>query len=556
MEIELKRDMEFIERLEEKLETDGPFSSWELFHLSYQAALTTLTHDFSGLQAPRLLPHVTFLSHQLACAEQVVEEMNGRAILADEVGLGKTIEAGLILKEYMMRGLVKKALILVPASLVNQWALELTQKFYIPVVTTRKRPIWDQDNIVITSIDTAKRDPHREIILQQKYDFVLVDEAHKLKNHQTKNYQFIRSLQKKYCLLLTATPIQNKLSDIFNLVSILKPGFLGDYQTFAEKFGKNIKNLDQDIHLKQLVQKVMVRNLRQDTGIDWTKRKVETIQIEFTDAEMQAYEQLKKITMEAQHFSAITYLRELCSSREACFLSIKKSLEKNNDGTNVKEYTDFLTQLGELPNHSKALKVVELIKQSDEKCIIFTEYRATQVYLQWILQQNDITSVPFRGGFKRGKKDWMRQLFKDKVQVLIATEAGGEGINLQFCNKMINYDLPWNPMRLEQRIGRIHRYGQKNDVQIYNFAIKNTIEDHILRLLYEKIHLFERVIGNLDAILADLQLTNLENEMEKIFKESQTDGEIRIKMDNLSAVISDAQLTYDKENSHGNRESS
>lgn len=556
MEIELKRDMKFIESLEEKMNTDGPFSSWELFHLSYQAALTTLTSDFSGLQAPKLLPHVTFLTHQLTCAEQVVEGMNGRAILADEVGLGKTIEAGLILKEYMMRGLVKKALILVPASLVNQWALELTQKFYIPVVTTRKRPIWDQNNIVITSIDTAKRDPHREIILQQKYDFVLVDEAHKLKNHQTKNYQFIRSLQKKYCLLLTATPIQNKLSDIFNLVSILKPGFLGDYQTFAEKFGKNIKNLDQDIHLKQLVQKVMVRNLRQDTGIDWTKRKVETIQIEFTEAEMQAYQQLKKITMKAQHFSAITYLRELCSSREACFLSIKKSLEKNNEGANVKEYTDFLTQLGELPNHSKALKVVELIKQSDEKCIIFTEYRATQVYLQWILQQNNITSVPFRGGFKRGKKDWMRQLFKDKVQVLIATEAGGEGINLQFCNKMINYDLPWNPMRLEQRIGRIHRYGQKNDVQIYNFAIKDTIEDHILRLLYEKIHLFERVIGNLDAILADLQLTNLENEMEKIFKESQTDGEVRIKMDNLSAVISDAQLSYEKENQLGNRESS
>ena len=119
--------------------------------------------------------------------------------------------------------------------------------------------------------------------------------------------------------------------------------------------------------------------------------------------------------------------------------------------------------------------------------IIFTEYRATQLYLQWYLQQNGISSVPFRGGFKRGKKDWMRGTYsKSKIQVLIATEAGGEGINLQFCHHLINFDLPWNPMRLEQRIGRIHRLGQEQDVMIYNFATKNTVEEHILKLTIRK----------------------------------------------------------------------
>ncbi len=116
------------------------------------------------------------------------------------------------------------------------------------------------------------------------------------------------------------------------------------------------------------------------------------------------------------------------------------------------------------------------------------------------------SSVPFRGGFKRGKKDWMRELFQNHAQVFIATEAGGEGINLQFCHHIINFDLPWNPMRLEQRIGRVHRLGQENDVHIYNFAIKDTIEEHILKLLYEKIHLFERVVGELDEILTKLGL--------------------------------------------------
>src|SRR5699024_5988219 len=181
---------------------------------------------------------VEFLSHQISCAEQVVENMNGRAILADEVGLGKTIEAGLILKEYMIRGLVKKALILVPASLVNQWEQELNSKFYIPAIGHRKNYACDQCDILISSIDTAKRPPNKEAIQEIDYDFILIDEAHKLKNHRTKNYAFVRSLKKKYCLLLTATPVQNRLIEIFNLVSILKPGHLGNYDYFLEQYVK------------------------------------------------------------------------------------------------------------------------------------------------------------------------------------------------------------------------------------------------------------------------------------------------------------------------------
>ncbi|SDK55306.1 DEAD/DEAH box helicase [Sediminibacillus albus] len=557
MNIQLNKDSEFIEEFETALNHDGPFSSWDLFQMSYLSSQATLTTEFTGLIAPKHLPHVEFLPHQLDCAEQIVEEMNGRGLLADEVGLGKTIEAGLILKEYMIRGLVKKALILVPASLVNQWVLELTQKFYIPAVSQGKRPVWDQNKVIVSSMDMAKRSPHKEKILDQEYDFVLIDEAHKLKNHKTKNYEFVRALRKKYCLLLTATPVQNKLSDIFNLVSILKPGHLGSYEDFTANFGRDRNNLFNDSHLKQLIQKVMVRNRRGDTKVDWTERKVQTVSIEFSEEEQEAYNRLTAITRDASTFSSITLTRELCSSREACYLSIKKMLSQDTEIPNRQAYEDFLKQIEQLPHHAKADKVIELLKDSDEKFIIFTEYRASQLYLQWYLQQHGISSVPYRGGFKRGKKDWMKQLFENHAQVLIATEAGGEGINLQFCNNMINYDLPWNPMRLEQRIGRIHRFGQQHDVNIYNFAVKNTMEEHVLSLLYEKIHLFERVVGNLDAILAELEINDVEQEIQTIFTESETEGEAKIKLDNLSSVISLTQERINsKEDWNGNRESS
>lgn len=132
----------------------------------------------------------------------------------------------------------------------------------------------------------------------------------------------------------------------------------------------------------------------------------------------------------------------------------------------------------------------------------------------------------------------MKDLFRGKVQVLIATEAGGEGINLQFCNHIINYDLPWNPMRLEQRIGRIHRLGQERDVHIYNMATKHTVEEHILKLLYDKIQLFENVVGELDDILTKIKVSNFEDHLHDILCHSLTEEEMRIKMDNLTSFLS------------------
>lgn len=542
--IKIERDHSYIAELENQLDNENALASWNLFQLAYKAEAHSIIQDFHGLKSTAYLPHMQFLDHQIKTAQTVLEQMNGRAILADEVGLGKTIEAGLIIKEYMIRGLVKNMLILVPASLVNQWVRELNDKFYIPAVAYKKNYNWNQYNIFVTSLDTAKRDKHQSEILKQEYDLLLIDEAHKLKNHKTKNYEFVTSIKKKYCLLLTATPIQNRLIEIFNLVSILKPGLLGDYESFTKKFGKDRHHVKKDDLLKQLVQKVMIRNTRKKTNLNQVKRKIETIWVDFTPEERAVYENLQNLFDQYNPFTKFTYLREICSSREACYLSLIKLFDKEGH----RSMQSIINDIEQLPQHAKAKQLVELLQQlGDEKVIIFTEYRATQYYLQWLLNEHGITSVPFRGGFNKGKKDWMQQLFKNHARVLIATEAGGEGINLQFCNHLINYDLPWNPMRLEQRIGRIHRYGQKRDVHIYNFAIEKTVEEHMMKLLYEKINLFEQVIGNLDQILAKLQITDFEKELKTIYSESTSDGEIAIKLENLTSVIHQAQTELQSE---------
>ncbi|WP_369902638.1 DEAD/DEAH box helicase [Bacillus manliponensis] len=544
MNVEIKVDPSWKESFLKRMEDDGPWTNWELFQLAYETEKSLLVPTFDGLQAPKHLSHFTPLPHQLEVAQTVIEQMNGKAILADEVGLGKTIEAGLILKEYMVRGLVKKVLILVPASLVSQWAYELNTKFFIPAVAQKKSYSWEQCDVIVSSIDTAKRLPHRDIVLSLEYDLIIIDEAHKLKNNKTKNYEFAQRLKKKFCLLLTATPVQNKIDEIFNLVSLLKPGHLGNQSNFEEYYASKNRTAESDEHLKALINKVMVRNRRNDTGIDWPKRHVHTMFIDFNDQERDLYDAIESWrTGDAftSAFSALTLKREACSSREAVYFSLKKHIEKrqkeNGEYIPDPHINVLMEKINCISSNSKAAKALEIIKEIDDKVVIFTEYRASQMYLQWFLKQHGISSVPFRGGFKRGKKDWMKELFQNHAKVLIATEAGGEGINLQFCNHMINYDLPWNPMRLEQRIGRIHRLGQKHDVHIYNLATKHTVEEHILKLLYEKIQLFERVIGELDDILTRINMKNIDAHIQEIFAESKSEGEIRIKMENLTSII-------------------
>jgi len=547
MVVDIKFDSSWEEGFLERINQDGPWANWELYKLAIEAERHTVIEEFDGLIAPKHLPHLTILPHQLEAARKVVENMNGKAILADEVGLGKTIEAGLVLKEYMIRGLIKKVLILVPASLVTQWTRELNEKFFIPAVAQKKSYVWEECDVVVSSLDTAKRSPHREIIYQQEYDLVIIDEAHKLKNNKTKNYEFVQNLKKKFCLLLTATPIQNKISEIFNLVSLLKPGHLGNESAFNRKYKKNSRSIKDDEHLRELINKVMIRNRRKETGIEWTERHVETVPIEFTKEERELYDAITALRsdntwMSLSPFSIMTLQREACSSREAVYITLKNMLAKTeNKDLFQSRIQDLLEKVDKVRTNSKAQKALQLIKSINDKVIFLRNTGQPSCICNG--SSNNTASLPSRSAevLNGEKNDWMKELFQKHAQVLIATEAGGEGINLQFCNHIINFDLPWNPMRLEQRIGRVHRLGQEKDVYIYNFATKDTVEEHVLKLLYEKISLFEKVIGELDDILTKLDFGNFEDYLTDVFGYSASEGEMRIKMENLTAMIELAQ---------------
>lgn len=496
------------EEFARRLEGNGPWDDWTLYKMAYEVEKDQLITDFSGLQAPKFLTNIKFLDHQIEAARTVIEKMNGKAILADEVGLGKTIEAGLILKEYILRGLVKKALILVPASLLTQWVDELNGKFFIPAIGCKKKNVpFEHYDFVVMSMDMAKRSPYREKIYGQDYDMIIIDEAHKLKNHKTQSYQFVQGLKKKFCLLLTATPIQNNIFEIFYLVSLLKPGHLGNVESFQTYFNNGKNGLKEDDYLKELVNQVMIRNRRQDTGIEWVGRHVQTIPIRFTKEEQEVYQMIQRLkertTVFNNSFALTTVLKEMCSSKEAAYLTLEKMKEKARSQAEIDYIEEIIGKLANLEVNSKAEKAYEIIRKAKEKVIIFTEYRATQLYLQWYLYQKGIKSVLFNGKFSKNKRDWMRRLFQDVADVLIATESGGEGINLQFCHHVINFDLPWNPMKIEQRIGRVHRFGQESDVYIYNLAVQDTIEDRIIDLLGNKIDVFEKVVGELDDILTN-----------------------------------------------------
>jgi SNF2 family DNA or RNA helicase len=537
-------DRSWFEELETRVHKNGPWDDWTMYQLASEAEQASMIGSFDELQC---LPHIRQLkplTHQIDTAKKVLYEMRGRAILADEVGLGKTIEAGLIIKEYLIRGLVRKVLILVPASLVLQWVRELNQKFGIPAVAQKKEYMWAQYDIIVASMDTAKRDPHREIVLNQEYDMLIVDEAHKLKNKKTTNYKFVQELRKKYCLLLTATPVQNDLGELYNLITLLKPGQLGGQGHFAANFVVDKRLPKNEDKLQEELSKVMIRNRRGDGDLEFTSRIVKNIPLTLSAEEQALYDGVCDFVRGRYQdsrgdigsmLSLVTLQREVCSSRDAVFLTLVNLFKKMAEDSPLRpKIWELVELIRSIKANTKADKTLELIRDIGDKTIVFTEYRASQEYLLNFLKEHNIIAVPYRGGMNRGKKDWMMDLFKGRAQVMVATEAGGEGINLQFCHHVVNFDLPWNPMRVEQRIGRVHRLGQTENVQIFNLSTVGTIEEHILSLLHEKINMFELVIGGLDTILERFEKrTSLESSLFKMWAESKTEQDMRRNLDRL-----------------------
>ncbi|MBI4493747.1 MAG: DEAD/DEAH box helicase [Chloroflexi bacterium] len=495
-----------------------------LFLLRQRAAQLSLVQGFDQLLSLEVIPVVPF-PYQLETGQKLLRRFRGRALLADEVGLGKTIEAALVLKEYLLRGLVRKALILTPPALVSQWREELATKFRLEFVTHEDAEFralgpgaWGRFDLVLASLNTARSGDHARAILGQHYDLVIVDEAHHLKNRASVSWEFVNQLDKKFILLLTATPVQNSLDELFNLITILKPGLLRTMRTFKKEFvTRGDPRLPRNrARLQELLADVMVRNTRSQVGVKLPRRRATTVHLALSPEERELYEavtgfvrtehpRVGRSQRGVNRFTLETIQTEIGSSSFAVVPTLNTMAENpHNSPAQREEIRRLLAMARGIKENSKAGALLKVLKATREKAIVFTKYLETLHHLARVLAEAGLSTAVYHGGLSTEQKDACIAEFEAQRQVLLCTEAAGEGRNLQFCNTMVNYDLPWNPMRIEQRVGRIHRIGQEREVSIFNLSAEGTVEDYILRLLDAKINMFELVIGEMDMILGNL----------------------------------------------------
>jgi SNF2 family DNA or RNA helicase len=501
-------------------DTDAALTSLQATQLEnfehYQARLDlfnlSLMADYDQLTCLSSLTAIDKYWYQIETAKKVLRQLGGRALLADEVGLGKTIEAGLIIAEYLARGMVRSLLILTPASLVSQWQLELSEKFNISTITTDARDLqqapeefWAENPRIVASINMAKSAKHYAFVTNRAWDLVVVDEAHHLKNRSTLNWKLVNDLQKRFILMLTATPVQNSLVELFNLLTLLKPGLLQTEALFKKQYvdsknGRMPKNPEQ---LRSLMREVMIRNTRALVDVKLPKRFATTITVVPTKAEQQLYQDLSAYlrlqTAGLDRLSRTNLLMRAGSSPGALADSLKQLSKRLPD----EELLSLAKRAAQIKQVEKAKILVEMLGKSRQKTLVFSAHKATSLYLAQALQAANIPFAEFQGGMSLKEKDGAIASFRDEVGVLLASETGGEGRNIQFANAIINYDLPWNPMKIEQRIGRIHRIGQVQDVFIFNFCLKDSIEEYILQILHDKINMFELVVGEVETILGN-----------------------------------------------------
>src|SRR2546423_14885363 len=517
---------------------DAPQASRAWYELRREAEHVALVPGFDRLIT--LGGHaIKELPHQIDVAQRVLRQMGGRAILADEVGLGKTIEASIIYRELAIRGLARRTLILTPASLVGQWQGELEEKFFQHFDTPTDPDDWQRVTRAIVSHDRARSRRHAEEILRHHWDLVIVDEAHKIKSHRRATYQFIEKIERDFILLLTATPLQNDLRELYNLITLLRPGQLGTWEEFRAAHlvsGDHRQPRDPEA-LRALTQHVMIHTRRSSVvdDLDLPPRRPRHPEVKLTTAERDLYDRTtqflrrlykegfvqpvedeeaedegekprRRLTKKGILQLAVIHLRQrLCSSAKA----LAESLEHLAESERISpEYRTIARQLAaraqKIKTHAKLNVLTKVLEETPDRVVVFSDHRPTIQLIEQRVQALGRKPIVYWGAHATPERDKrIRAFHEDERSVLIATRAGSEGRNLQFCNVLVNYDLPWNPMVVEQRIGRLHRIGQTREVHIVNLAAAGTIESYILQLLDRKIKLFELVVGELDLILGE-----------------------------------------------------
>lgn len=578
------------------------------------------------------------------------------AILADEVGLGKTIEASLLLAQHWAEG-KRRLLVIAPSNLRKQWSQELVDKFFLPSVILESRTFneaiakgnlnpFQQEGIILCSFQFVKsKEPY---VRQTDWDLVVIDEAHRLRNVYKPNNKIANSIKNSILnrkkVLLTATPLQNSLMELYGLVSFIDDFTFGDLKSFRSQFSR-LEGGDEFKDLKERLKPICKRTLRKQVQyVPFTNRFAVVQEFIPSPDEQKLYdlvtEYLQRNNLYAlpsgQRQLMTLILRKLLASStyaisntlDGLAQKLEASIKENEpvqgppedidqnleefseiedewaeDDDDTEEGTDKsekrkLTseELSEVKKERETLKELYTLAKSitknskgevllmalrrgfeaslkaqkekgaakfQQKAIIFTESRRTQEYLQRVLESTEFAgkTVLFNGSntdplSKQIYVEWLElnagtdrvsgspgadkraalvEYFRDKASIMIATEAAAEGINLQFCNLVVNYDLPWNPQRIEQRIGRCHRYGQKFDVVVVNFLNKNNAADkRVYELLAEKFKLFNGVFGTSDEVLGNHDSgLDFEKRIMGIYQKCRTSDQIEFEFDEL-----------------------
>ncbi len=595
--------------------------------LRVEHARLRLLRGFEELLCLEGLKGVEQLPHQIETVRRVLRHFRGGVLLADEVGLGKTIEASLLLREYLLRGMMKRVLILVPPALVNQWREELSSKFGLEFATAEsgqnlKDGFWQETDHVLASLSLAKSSRHFEAVSGCWWDLVIVDEAHHCRNRATRNWQLVNALKRRRMFLLTATPVQNDLMELYNLLTLLEPGHLKTETDFKRTYVRrgNPRDPRNRERLRELLGQVMIRNTRSLVTIDLPRRYAQTFVVHPHEHEAKLYQlldtylrwrsrhhqgrgdrencglRIADCEFAAERLSSQSAIRNPQSAIDAVPLSspgiippdpvepsLFPGLVAEQEGASAlskpegeieagaaeaqaspelsrRRITSLLLAAGSHPaalagplaemaeqdervgpilelarkaagvphpvaqrgvgdsgasggnSHdrlvlsSKEAKLLELLKANREaKSLVFADFTATLDRLACVLTDAGIPFSVFTGRQTAPEKAQAVESLAGQVPVMLCSQIGGEGHNLQFANTLINFDLPWNPMQIEQRVGRIHRIGQTREVFIFNLCTAGSLEERILRLLHEKIRMFELVVGEVGSILGNLE---------------------------------------------------
>lgn len=623
------------------------------YHAKYYAHELSRRHsaaDSEKLAGALLDAQVDLNPHQLEAALFAFKSpLSKGAILADEVGLGKTIEAGLMLSQKWAEG-KRHILVITPANLRKQWSQEMADKFFLPSVILEaknynqavkngnKQP-FIQDGLVLCSYQFAAK--HSEKLLTIRWDLVVIDEAHRLRNVYRNDNKIGKALKTALAnvpkVLLTATPLQNSIMELYGLVSLIDDYAFGDVKSFRSQYSR-LTGDDSFDELKARLKPVCHRTLRRQVleYIRYTNRIPITQEFTPSKNELALYDMVSDYLRSpslyalpnAQRQLMTLILRKLLASSTFAIAGALESLSnklqkqlKNNEALidriegieeDFEGYEEYSDEWGEdeqpvplstddveaiqdeinllqafkelavsITENAKGQALLQALTtgfakareiDAQEKTIIFTESRRTQDYLVRLLSDNDYDGklVLFNGSnadpqsreiynqWKARHKDSdkvtgsrtadMRAAlvdhFRETAQIMIATEAAAEGINLQFCSMVVNYDLPWNPQRVEQRIGRCHRYGQQHDVVVINFLNKeNAADQRVYELLAEKFRLFDGVFGASDEILGAIESgVDFEKRVVNIYQTCRKPEQIAFAFDELRAEM-DAQIT-------------